>query len=270
MEEKIIVKSEKPNAVKTTKIVAILFLLIAIVLVFPLVNYEDKKNTYDIEADKYEWSSDEREYYLSKYFDMEDNILRVKVAIGISLGVSIILWIVNIILGNAYIIITNKRIMGRTSYGDKFNYPLANIRRVEFTGARIEIYGNFNTIGCDPLKLNHITNYTEIYKVLNRWEQYQNDAQEQLAFEDVRKYENVDNSTKKENSIVIATAGVMLLTLIISIVVLFGSCTSTSSSRYEDNLDSGMDKFINGDYDSATDEEKDAVDGFLDWQSEQD
>lgn len=274
MEEKIIAKSEKPNAVKATKIVAILFLLIAIMLVFPLVNYENKKNTYDNERDKYSWSDwDEREqydYYNEKYYDMTGYIFRVKIAIVVSLGISVALWVTYIILGNAYIIITNQRIMGSTSYGDKFNYPLANINRTKFTGTRIEIYGNFNTTNRDPLKFNHITNYEEILKVLNNLKQYKKNAQEQLAIEDVRKYENVDNSTKKEDSIVIATGGVVLLIIIISIVALFWSCTSTSSSRYEDNLDSGMDKFINGDYDSATDEEKDAVDGFLDWQSEQD
>ena len=193
MEEKIIVKSEKPNAVKTTKIVAILFLFIAIVLVFPLVNYEDKKNTYDIEADKCEFLSDERSYYLSKYFDMKDNILRVKVAIGVSLGVSIVLWVVHIILGNAYIIITNQRIMGSTSYGDKFNYPLANISRALLTGGKIEIYGKFNTTNHDPLKFNHVTNYNEIFNVLNNLKQYKKNAKEQIALEDVLKYECVDN-----------------------------------------------------------------------------
>lgn len=53
-------------------------------------------------------------------------------------------------------------------------------------------------------------------------------------------------------------------------MLLNGTSSSTKHKDYEDNLDSGMDKFINGDYDSATDEEKDAVDDFLDWQSEQD
>lgn len=39
-------------------------------------------------------------------------------------------------------------------------------------------------------------------------------------------------------------------------------------SKYEDDLNSGWDKFSNGDYGSMTDDEKEAVDNFLEWSND--
>ena len=87
-------------------------------------------------------------------------------------------------------------------------------------------------------------------------------------------------SGKKDKGLTLGTMltekpySIAFIGVIVSVLLLLVLCALTSSNfsspSYEDNLDSGMDKFTNGDYDSATDEEKDAVDDFLDWQSEQD
>lgn len=45
-------------------------------------------------------------------------------------------------------------------------------------------------------------------------------------------------------------------------------CGGSGSSTYEENSRNGIEKFSNGDFDSMTEEEKDAVDDFLEWQSE--
>lgn len=271
MEEKIIMQSEKPNkAMKRNKILALVFLLVTIVLSVVTIKIENTRVVYRDTWYSLSWADEEYDFYADKYDMAYTKLIISIVCLGISLICCISFGIIYFVLNNAKIIITNKRIIGSTSYGDKFNYPLENVKHAKLTGDKIEIYGKFHTTNNAPLKLNHITNYYKILHTLNNRKGYRDYAQEQIALEDVRKYENVDNSTKKEDTLIITAGGLVLLTIIISIVALFWSCTSSSSSRYEDNLDSGMDKFINGDYDSATDEEKDAVDDFLDWQSEQD
>ena len=61
-----------------------------------------------------------------------------------------------------------------------------------------------------------------------------------------------------------------IFTLIIAtllICCLFVGCGGPS--QYEQDLDSGMDKFSQGDYGSMSDGEKQAVSNFLEWESEQ-
>lgn len=59
---------------------------------------------------------------------------------------------------------------------------------------------------------------------------------------------------------------VIYLMLMLSMVTVLMGCGG--SSTYENNLNSGMDKFTSGDYNDMSDDEKAAVNDFLEWQSE--
>ena len=60
-------------------------------------------------------------------------------------------------------------------------------------------------------------------------------------------------------------AGVSLLILI----GMVNADSSSGSSSYEKNVKNGMHKLSNGQYDDMTDEEKEASEDFMEWQSEQ-
>lgn len=60
----------------------------------------------------------------------------------------------------------------------------------------------------------------------------------------------------------------LLCATLISVITLSMGCVDDGPSTYEKNLDSGMEKFTSGNYDSMTAAEKDAVDDFLEWQDE--
>ena len=61
--------------------------------------------------------------------------------------------------------------------------------------------------------------------------------------------------------------GIIVILLLFAFAGCIGSCGG--SSQYEQDLDNGLNKFSQGDYDDMTDGEKEAVGNFLDWQSEQ-
>ena len=56
----------------------------------------------------------------------------------------------------------------------------------------------------------------------------------------------------------------IIIFIIIAIIGATGACSSDSES----NLESGWEKWKNGDYDSMDKFEKDAVDDFLDWSND--
>lgn len=59
---------------------------------------------------------------------------------------------------------------------------------------------------------------------------------------------------------------VVLLGVALAMCSMLCAC---GSSSLEQDLDSGWDKVINGDTDSMTDGERNAVNGFLEWESKQ-
>ena len=59
-----------------------------------------------------------------------------------------------------------------------------------------------------------------------------------------------------------------ILVIALCIMGLLGSCGEDRPSTYEKNLDSGWGKWSTGDYGSMTDDEKDAVEDFLNWADE--
>lgn len=60
---------------------------------------------------------------------------------------------------------------------------------------------------------------------------------------------------------------VIYLMLVLSTVTVLMGCGG-GSSTYESNLNSGMEKFTSGDYNDMSEGEKEAVNDFLEWQSE--
>lgn len=64
--------------------------------------------------------------------------------------------------------------------------------------------------------------------------------------------------------------GGSIIAVILIILVLFGllgSC-GDGGSKYEDDLNSGWDKFSNGNYGDMSDDEKEAVNNFLEWSND--
>ena len=60
-----------------------------------------------------------------------------------------------------------------------------------------------------------------------------------------------------------------IFVLLSVVLVMSGVLCACGSSSYEDDLNSGMDKMINGDSGSMSDGERNAVNGFLEWESKQ-
>lgn len=60
-----------------------------------------------------------------------------------------------------------------------------------------------------------------------------------------------------------------ILVLLSIMLVMCSFLCACGSSSYEDDLDSGWDKVISGDTGSMTDGERNAVEGFLEWESKQ-
>lgn len=59
---------------------------------------------------------------------------------------------------------------------------------------------------------------------------------------------------------------VLLLSAFTLFTLMLTGCTET---QYEKDSNSGFEKFSNGDFDSMTDREREAVNDFLEWQAKQ-
>lgn len=254
MEEKMIVKSKKTNAIKRTKIIALVLLLIAItssVLVIKLRKpYKEYYHAY-FSSDLW---SEENDYYREKYDIAYAKLTTATVFLCISLSGSVVLGIVYLVLNRSCIIVTNKRILGKTSFGDKFSYSLQDVRSARLTEKKIIVI-NFKQ-SAQAITLKHIANCDEIINVLNHKKQALYGVQEQLTDKDIIMYQNVDNISKKENAFWNTIYVGVLLAIIIGIVLLFKSCTS-SGNDYSD--------VFSKDPNTWTDEEKDYVNDFADW-----
>lgn len=60
---------------------------------------------------------------------------------------------------------------------------------------------------------------------------------------------------------------ILVIIIIVILMGLIGSCSSGGSSKYDDDLNSGLEKYRNGE--KMNEDEHDAVNNFLEWEDKQ-
>ena len=60
---------------------------------------------------------------------------------------------------------------------------------------------------------------------------------------------------------------ILVIIIIVILLGLIGSCSSGGSSKYDDDLNSGLEKYRNGE--KMNEDEYDAVNNFLEWEDKQ-
>ena len=264
IKEKLLLKSKKTKAKKS------IFIFSACILLFTVISAIMVRAGYYDAIELY-FSSDslQQTYSSAHMYAMEDVFyFFLPIYFGVIAIASIIFGIVFLVLNNAYIIITNKRIIGRTSYGDKFSYDLSSIfsakivKNAVYIHIRTKMTGR--NIAIKKIVINHVDNTKQIVDEINQPKtiDFIQEAKD-LPQKYVTRFQNVTNNDKKE-SLILGATGVLTIVIILGLIAWFLSfgLSSTSKNKYDD--------VFKKDPNTWTEDEEAYVNDFFEWMGKND